>query len=117
MALTRDFRETILARAKRDAAFRREMLKSGIEFMLSDDPEDTAVGREQLRDYINATIGFQDLGTLVGKTPKSLMRMFSKQGNPRHSNLTAVLGQLQAQEGVRIGITLRRNPRSSRKPA
>ncbi len=65
MALTRDFRETILARAKRDATFRREMLKSGIELMLSADPEDAAVGREQLRDYINATIGFQDLGNLV----------------------------------------------------
>ena len=117
MALTRDFRETILARAKRDATFRRGMLKSGIELMLSADPEDAAVGREQLRDYINATIGFQDLGSLVGKTPKSLMRMFSSQGNPRHSNLTAVLGQLQAQEGVKIGITLRRNPRSSRKSA
>ncbi len=72
MALTRDFRETILARAKRDATFRREMLKSGIELMLSADPEDGAVGREQLRDYINATIGFQDLGNLVG----SLLELF-----------------------------------------
>ncbi len=117
MALTRDFRETVMARAKRDAAFRREMLKSGIELMLSADSEDTAVGREQLRDYINATIGFQDLGKLVDKTPKSLMRMFSREGNPRHNNLTAVLGQLQAQEGVRISITLRRAPRSSRKSA
>jgi len=117
MALTRDFRETVMARAKRDAAFRREMLKSGIELMLSADSEDTAVGREQLRDYINATIGFQDLGKLVDKTPKSLMRMFSSEGNPRHNNLTAVLGQLQAQEGVSIGITLRRNPRSTRKSA
>jgi hypothetical protein len=43
------------------------MLKSGIELMLSADPEDAAVGREQLRDYINATIGFQDLGNLVGE--------------------------------------------------
>ena len=117
MALTRDFRETVMARAKRDAAFRREMLKSGIELMLSANAEDTAVGREQLRDYINATIGFQELGKLVDKTPKSLMRMFSRDGNPRHNNLTAVLGQLQAQEGVRIGIILRRNAGSSRKSA
>lgn len=85
--------------------------------MLSADSEDTAVGREQLRDYINATIGFQDLGKPVDKTPMSLMRMFSREGNPRHNHLTVVLGQLQTQEGVGIFITLRRSPRSSRKPA
>jgi hypothetical protein len=111
MALTRDFKETIMARAQRDGAFRREMLKSGVELMFSDDAEDAAIGREQIRDYINATIGFQDLGKLVDRSPKGLMRMFSSQGNPRHDSLRAVLGQLQAQEGVRIRITLRRTSR------
>jgi len=108
MALTRDFRETVMARAKRDSAFRREMLKRGVELMLSGDPEDAAVGREQLRDYINATIGFQELGRLIEKGPKSLMQMFSAEGNPSSANLGLVLAQLQAQEGVEIGVTLRR---------
>lgn len=108
MALTRDFRETVMARAKRDAAFRREMLKTGVELMLSGDLEDAAVGREQLRDYINATIGFQELGRLVEKGPKSLMQMFSARGNPSSANFGAVLAQLQAHEGVEIGVTLRR---------
>ena len=108
MALTRDFRETVMARAKRDSAFRREMLKRGVELMLSGAPEDAAVGREQLRDYINATIGFQELGRLIEKGPKSLMQMFSAEGNPSSANLALVLAQLQAQEGVEIGVTLRR---------
>jgi len=108
MALTRDFRETVMARAKRDSAFRRKMLKRGVELMLSGDPEDAAVGREQLRDYINATIGFQELGRLIEKGPKSLMQMFSAEGNPSSANLGLVLAQLQAQEGVEIGVTLRR---------
>jgi hypothetical protein len=100
-----------MARAKRDSAFRREMLKVGVELMLSGDPEDAAVGREQLRDYINATIGFQELARLVDKGPKSLMQMFSARGNPSSANLGAVLAQLQAQEGVEIGVTLRRAKR------
>ncbi len=108
MTLTRDFRETILARVQRDKAFRREMLKTGIELLLSGDPAEAAVGREQLRDYVNATLGFQELGRLLGKNPKSLMQMLSAPGNPTSTNLAAVLQQLQAHEGVEIGITLRR---------
>lgn len=108
MALTKDFRETVMARAQRDGAFRRQMLKTGVELMLSDDEEDAAIGREQLRDYINSTIGFQELGRLVAKGPNSLMQMFSDLGNPSTKNLAAVLGQLKAHEGVEIGVTLRR---------
>lgn len=109
MGLTRDFRETVVARAKRDAVIRRAMLKSGIELMLSDDPEDATVGREKLRDYINATLGFEELGRLVGKNPKSLMQMFNARGNPSQKNLAAVLGQLTAQERVSLRVTLRRS--------
>lgn len=108
MALTRDFRETVMARVERDAAFRRALLKSGIELMLSDDEEEASIGREKIRDYINATIGFQELGRLVDKNPKSLMAMFGARGNPNQRNLAAVLGQLKAQEGVDIRVTLRR---------
>jgi hypothetical protein len=111
MALTRDFRETVMARARRDPAFRRQMLKGGVELMLRGDPEDAADGREQLRDYINATIGFQELARLVDKGPKSLMHMFSTEGNPSSTNLGIVLAQLQAHEGVELGVTLRRRKR------
>jgi len=104
MALTRDFRETVAARAQRDPAFRRAMLKSGVDLLLTGDPEDAAVGREKLRTYINATVGFEDLAEQIGKSPKSLMRMFSRGGNPSSANLFAVLGQLQAHEGIRLGV-------------
>lgn len=107
MPLTRDFKQTILARAERDAAFRREMLKTGLELILSGDEEDAAVGRAQIRDYINATVGFQELGRRVDKSPKSLMYMFSVRGNPSSANLAAVLSQLEAHEGVKIGVTLK----------
>lgn len=107
MALTRDFRETVMARAESDADFRRALLKSGVELMLTGDPEDAAVGREKLRTYINATIGFESLAERVGKSPKSLMRMFSATGNPRLANLSAVIGALQEAEGARLEISVR----------
>ena len=55
MALTRHFKETIQARLQRDPDFREELLKEGIDSLLSDD---VAVAKGVLRDYIKATIGF-----------------------------------------------------------
>jgi DNA-binding phage protein len=102
--LTRDFKETVVRRAERDAEFRREMLKTGIELLLTGDSEDAEIGREKLRTYINATVGFERLASQLGKSPKSLMRMFSAAGNPSLSNLSAVIGKLQRLEGVRLRI-------------
>ena len=59
MPLTRDFKETIQARAERDPAFREELLREGVELLLSGDMD---TGKAVLRDYINATIGFRELG-------------------------------------------------------
>ena len=54
MFLAREFKETIKARIHRDPAFRKELLKEGIECLQSGDVE---VGKAVLRDYINASIG------------------------------------------------------------
>jgi len=97
MALTRDFKETIQARAQRDPAFRRGLFHEAIEAFLSNDTE---TGKLLLRDYVNATVGFEELGKQLHKSPKSLMRMLSSQGNPRADNLFAVVGHLRKQEGV-----------------
>ena len=103
-ALTREFKEMVVRRAERDPEFRREMLKTGVELLLTGDPEDAAIGREKLRTYINATIGFERLAAELDKSPKSLMRMFSASGNPSLSNLSSVIGELQRVEGVRLEV-------------
>lgn len=54
MPLTRDFRETVQARAERDREFREGLLKEGVECLLAGDVE---AGKIVLRDYINATSG------------------------------------------------------------
>ena len=58
MALTLDFKETAKERVERDPALREELLKEGIESLLTGDIDS---GKAILREHINATIGFGDL--------------------------------------------------------
>ena len=65
---------------------------------------DVDTGKAVLRNYINATIGFQELGGLTAKSPKSLMRMFSPNGNPQARNLFKIIGYLQKSAGLHLKI-------------
>src|SRR5260370_11899948 len=84
MALTRDFRETVQADAKRDPAFRRGLLIDALESLLSGE---VALGKELLRDYINATVGFPKLAAHTKIHAKTLHQMFGPNGNPTANNL------------------------------
>jgi hypothetical protein len=56
MALTKDLRHTIQARAQRDTACRKALLKQGVEFLFANDVD---TGTAVLHDYIKAAIGFE----------------------------------------------------------
>jgi len=101
MALTRDFKETIRARVKRDPGFRKALLREGIENFLSGDVE---TGKIILRDFINATIGFTTLSDATHRSAKSLMRMLGPRGNPQARNLFEIVAYLQKAEGVRFEL-------------
>ena len=101
MALTKDFKQTIQVRAQGDPAFRKALLQEGTECLLAGDLD---AGKAVLRDYINATIGFEELSEAFGKSSKSLMRMFGPKGNPQASNLFAVISYLQECEGVHLAV-------------
>jgi len=101
MALTRDFKETIRARVKRDPGFRNALLREGIENFLSGDVE---TGKIILRDFINATVGFTKLSDVTYRSAKSLMRMLGPRGNPQARNLFEIVAYLQHAEGVRFEV-------------
>ncbi len=101
MALTRSFKATVQDRARRDEAFRIGLLEEAIGLLLRGD---TAEGKIILRDYVNATIGFEQLAELTHKSPKSLMRMLSAEGNPRADNLFSVIAQLQKRGGITLAV-------------
>ncbi|HEX4303871.1 MAG TPA: transcriptional regulator [Rhizomicrobium sp.] len=86
-----------MARLKRDPEFATAMLCEGVHALLNGEPK---IGRELLRDYINAKVGFEKLGKKVGIPPKSLMRMFGSKGNPSSDNLLAVIDALKVSAGI-----------------
>jgi DNA-binding phage protein len=105
MPLTHDFKETIRARAQCDADFRQALLREAIECFLNGD---LATGKAVLRDYVNATVGFQSLEKRTQIPAKSLMRMLGPKGSPSAANLSYILTALQETEGVRFELSLRR---------
>ncbi len=114
MALTRDFRETVQARVKWDPAFRKGLLSEAIEGLLSGE---VALGKELLRDYVNATVGFPELAAHTKIHAKTLHQMFGPNGNPTASHLLGVVAYLQHREGVRFEIrSARAVSRSRRRP-
>jgi DNA-binding phage protein len=101
MPLTRDFKETIKARAERDVAFREALLIEAVEQLLAGKLD---IGKAVLRDYINATVGFEKLAKATGTPSKSLMRMLGPKGNPRADNLLQMIDKLQRVSGVHLEV-------------
>ncbi len=101
MTLTSSFKETVVARIERDEEFRDTLLREGIDCLLSGDVD---TGKAVLRDYINATIGFDNLSVATSTPSKSLMRMFSQRGNPQAKNLFTIISYLQIQSGIHLEV-------------
>jgi DNA-binding phage protein len=103
MALTRDSRATVKARADRDAEFRAGLYQEAMQALVDGE---FGVAKILLRDFINATVGFGALGARVGVPEKSLMRMFGPQGNPRAENLAAVVAALKELCGLSLTVVV-----------
>ena len=95
MALTRSFDETIKERAAQDPAFRRGMIQEGVMLFCDGQHVDAQLA---LRDYVNATLGFQKLSALTGIPAPSLMRMLSVKGNPSSETFSRSVKVLRDQE-------------------
>ena len=105
MPTTRKFRTTIVSRADVDPEFRREMLTEAVNELLAGD---LAAGKAMLRDYINATITFQQLAKKLKKSDKSIHRMLGPRGNPRAENIIEIIKILQAYEHVKLRVKVQK---------
>ncbi len=92
MTLTRDFKQTVVERVKRDPAFAKALLDEAATFFLSGEPD---AARLILRDLVNTTVGFESLAELTHKPSKSLHRMLSPKGNPSMDNLATIFGAIR----------------------
>lgn len=103
MALTRDFKKTIVARVERDPEFARALLDEAVMLFLNGEPE---TAKLILRDLVNATVGFEKLADEVHKPSKSIHRMLSASGNPTMENLSAILAAIKKSLKVEIRTTV-----------
>ncbi len=99
MALTREFKRTLVERVQRDPEFARALLDEAATLFLNGEA-DTA--RLMLRDLVNATVGFEALAAATAKPAKSLHRMLSRNGNPTMDNLAAILSIVRKKLGVAL---------------
>lgn len=104
MPLTRSFNETIKEQFAH-RAFRREFLREAVAQMVAGDLE---TAKAILREHINGAIGFIALGKALSKSPKSLMRMLSPEGNPQARNLFEMVAYLQKFDGTILEVRSKR---------
>jgi DNA-binding phage protein len=93
MALTRDFKDTVVARVEREPGFAKELLDEATTLLVNGEPE---TARAILRDLVNATVGFEQLARMTKLPSKSLHRMLSPRGNPSMDNLAAICGAVSS---------------------
>src|SRR6266508_3395160 len=102
MALTRDFKRTVVERVRRDPAFAKALLDEAATLFLNGEPD---AARLILRDLVNATVGFETLAAKTSKPSKSLHRMLSSRGNPSMDNLAAIFDAVR--ENLKVSIAVR----------
>ncbi|MDQ6631712.1 MAG: transcriptional regulator [Verrucomicrobiota bacterium] len=87
MALTREYKETVIPRIQRDRKFARALYTEALNVLLEGETEE---GLSMLRDLVHAEISFKELAHWTGLGEKALHRMLSRHGNPTTRNLFTV---------------------------
>jgi DNA-binding phage protein len=101
MPLTRDFRETVMARVKRDPEFRSELIIEATNALLEGDIE---AGKSLLRDYLNATESLPVVASELNMHEKSIRRMLGPKGNPTLKNFIGILKACTRMESLKLEI-------------
>ena len=103
MALTRKYRDTILARIKRDPKFAQALYAEAINAILEGETEE---GLSMLRDLVHAEISFKELARQTGFGEKALHRMLSRRGNPTARSLAAIVRAIREDIGFVPHVTV-----------
>ena len=103
MALTRDYKATVLARIKRDPKFARALYAEAMNALLEGETEE---GLSMLRDLVHAEITFKELARQTGFNEKSLHRMLSRRGNPTTRTLAKLIAAIREDVGFVPRVTV-----------
>lgn len=103
MALTREYKATVLARIQKDPKFARALYAEAINALLEGDTEE---GLSMLRDLVHAQISFKELARQTGFGEKALHRMLSPRGNPTARTLAVLVRAIREDLGFVPRVTV-----------
>jgi hypothetical protein len=101
MPLTREFKETVMARAKQDPDFRQSLIVEATNALLDGDFD---TGKRLLRDYLNATESLPAIANELKQNVKSIRRMVGPQGNPTLRNFVNLLNACKRRESLELHV-------------
>ena len=101
MPLTRSFDETVRESAQQHPVFRAMLLPSTIDLFLGCE---VPVGKISLRQTIYATIGYEMLGELMGKTPDDIKQMLHPDYDTSVNDLFEIIKHVQKHEDIRLEV-------------
>jgi hypothetical protein len=96
MALTREFKETVMVLCK-NPQYRKGLLLEALESYLEGD---VVVGNAMLRDYLNGTQGFGEVAQKMDMQEAGIRRMVSPKGNATAKKLFTLFKLCQNREGI-----------------
>ncbi len=103
MALTKDYKTTVLTRIQNDPKFARALYAEALNALIEGE---VAEGLSMLRDLVHAKITFKALAVETGFGEKALHRMLSKHGNPRSHNLFTITRAIREDLGITPRVTV-----------
>jgi DNA-binding phage protein len=103
MALTREYKQTILARIQRDPKFAKALYAEALNALIEGETDE---GLSMLRDLVHAGITFKTLSEQTGFGEKALHRMLSRRGNPTTRNLFTVTKVIREDLGIKLQVAL-----------
>jgi len=103
MALTREYKQTVVVRLQRDSKFAQALYTEALNALLEGE---TDGGLSMLRDLVHAGITFKSLARETGLGEKALHRMLSRRGNPTTRNLIAIIKAIYEDLGIQPRVRL-----------
>jgi DNA-binding phage protein len=103
MALTREYKETVVARIKRDRKFARALYAEAVTALLAGETDE---GLSMLRDLVHAEITFKELARQTGLGEKTLHRMLNRKGNPTARNLGMIIKSIAEDLGIKPRVQI-----------
>jgi DNA-binding phage protein len=104
MALTREYRETVVERIKKDPKFTAALYAEAISSLIEGD-KGTVLSI--LRDLVHAHISFTKLSEQTGMDEKSLHRMLGSNGNPAMENLVQLIHIIERDLKLDVNVSVR----------